>query len=78
MIWEIRKGGVMKKFLKVIPIVVMLCLYFSCNNKPSDRAILEYGKPEDVGMSDIQIEKAVSLFNIAVQENRITGVQLLA
>jgi CubicO group peptidase (beta-lactamase class C family) len=67
----------MKKFIKVIPIVVMLCLYFSCNNKPSDRAILEYGKPEDVGMSDIQLEKAVSLFKIAVHENRITGVQLL-
>lgn len=67
----------MKKFLKVIPIVVMLCLYFGCGSKPSDKGILEYGMPQDVGMSDVQLEKAVNLFKIAVQENRITGVQLL-
>ena len=67
----------MKRLLKVIPIVIMLCPYFGCGSKPSDKDILEYGMPHDVEMSDVQLKKAVNLFKIAVQENRITGVQLL-
>jgi CubicO group peptidase (beta-lactamase class C family) len=67
----------MKKILKVIPIVVMLCLYIGCDSKPSKNGIIEYGMPQDVGISDVQLEKAVNLYKIAVQQNRITGVQLL-
>jgi CubicO group peptidase (beta-lactamase class C family) len=67
----------MKKLLIVIPLVIMLYLSFGCSKRILDKGILKYGKPQDIGMSDEKLEEAVNLFNIAVQENRITGVQLL-
>ena len=73
----LEKGREMKKLLTVIALTILLCLYFGCDSKPSDKGFLEYGVPQDVGMSDVQLEKAVNLFKIAVEENRITGVQLL-
>ncbi|MCK4977615.1 MAG: beta-lactamase family protein [Anaerolineales bacterium] len=38
---------------------------------------LEYGNPQDVGISMTQLERAVDIFKRAVDENRVTGVQLL-
>jgi len=62
---------------KITLSVILLCLCFISCSRTQDKGILEYGKPQDVGMSDVQLEKAVDLFKTAVQENRVTGVQLL-
>ena len=66
-----------KKLFAVSPLIILLCLCFISCSRTQDNGLLEYGKPQDVGMSDVQLEKAVSLFKTAVEENRITGVQLL-
>ena len=68
----------MKRLLFICTLVILLCFSIDCNNKgPLDRDILKYGKPQDVGMSEVQLEEAVTLFKTAVDEDRITGVQLL-
>jgi CubicO group peptidase (beta-lactamase class C family) len=63
----------MRKYL----LILTLCACIICCHKPIVKSVLEYGAPQDVGMSQAQLDKAVDLFRGAVKEEKVTGVQLL-
>lgn len=82
----------MRKQLMILSLLILFCITFSCqqNEKAEiekveriadieiqNKGILEYGNPKEVGISIKQLEKAINLFKKAVEENKVTGVQLL-
>ncbi|MFQ5821867.1 MAG: serine hydrolase domain-containing protein [Candidatus Heimdallarchaeota archaeon] len=60
-----------------ILIVFIFLSFYGCQQRITYKDIIEYGTPQEVRMSMKQLEKAVEIYKRAVEENKVTGIQLL-
>ncbi|MFQ5629139.1 MAG: serine hydrolase domain-containing protein [bacterium] len=77
----------MKQQTKIIAVFAIICLC-ACDSETQETQghrknalkidrVLELGLPEEVGMSRTLLDSAVAIFGQAVDENKVSGVQLL-